>query len=450
MRKERKTLKVSFLSQNNGQLPWLPKNPRQWTQTDIDRTANSINEDEDFLEDRPLLVVPDVRKYVVFAGNLRLTAAKKEGITELPCVVYYPDTDDDHLTVKRRAMKDNGSFGSWDYDELANSWDDLPLTDFGVPAWDPDAFVGSSSGEGGAPNSGRTEGKDDDYDPDQKVEERVKRGEIWALGPHRLMCGDSTDADTVKKLMDGSLADMVFTDPPYGTTQLAWDKEPDLSKMFTCLISYSKDNAALLIFGTQPFVTDLINAKRDLFKYEIVWEKSQATGFFNAKKAPLRIHENIIVFYDRLPTYNPIKTIKEVHGKIGRKRCNSDYRKITGGFMGKVGLGKADTWEYIEDGTRYPTDVVKFSNWNGVRFGNKENAVVHPTQKPIPLADYFIKTYSNDGEIVLDIFGGSGTTLIASEQLGRKCYMMELDPHYCDVIIARWEKLTGKTAKKIS
>ena len=162
--------------------------------------------------------------------------------------------------------------------------------------------------------------------------------------------------------MGGALADMVFTDPPYGTTQLAWDKEPDLSKMFTCLISHSKNNAALLIFGTQPFVTDLINAKRDLFRYEIVWEKTQATGFFNAKKAPLRIHENIIVFYDRLPTYNPIKTIKEDHGEIGRKRVNSDYRKITGGFMGKVGLGKADTWEYIEDGTRYPTDVVKFSN----------------------------------------------------------------------------------------
>ena len=115
--------------------------------------------------------------------------------------------------------------------------------------------------------------------------------------------------------------------------------------------------------------------------------------------------------------------------------------------MGKVGLGKADTWEYIEDGTRYPTDVVKFSNWNGVSFGNKANAVVHPTQKPLQLADYFIKTYSNDGEIVLDLFGGSGTTLIACEQLGRKCRIMEIDPHYCDVIIARYEALTGKKAQ---
>ena len=118
--------------------------------------------------------------------------------------------------------------------------------------------------------------------------------------------------------------------------------------------------------------------------------------------------------------------------------------------MGKVGLGKADTWEYTEDGTRYPTDVIEFSNWNGALFGNTEEAVVHPTQKPVDLATYLISTYSNEGDLVLDAFGGSGTTIIAAEQLGRKCYMMELDPHYCDVIIARWEKLTGKKAVKIA
>ena len=162
MRKERKALKVSALSQNNGQLSWLPKNPRQWTQTDIDRTAKSIREDEDFLEDRPLLVVPDGKKYVVFAGNLRLTAAKKEGLAELPCVVYNPDTDEDHLTVKRRAMKDNGTFGAWDWDELANNWDDLPLTDWGVPAWPQENEAQRQMREGGLSSEGR-EG-DEGYD----------------------------------------------------------------------------------------------------------------------------------------------------------------------------------------------------------------------------------------------------------------------------------------------
>ena len=148
------TLKVSTLVQNNGQLGWLPKNPRQWTQTDIDRTAASIREDEDFLEDRPLLVVPkDAKTWVVFAGNLRLTAAKKIGLKEVPCIAYARETDEDDTTIKRRAMKDNGSFGAFDYDLLANEWDDLPLADFGVPVWDTSSDMkltteGRQGGEG--------------------------------------------------------------------------------------------------------------------------------------------------------------------------------------------------------------------------------------------------------------------------------------------------------------
>ena len=134
-------MKVSQLETNNGQLGWLPKNPRQWTQTDIDRTKASIQEDTDFLEDRPLLVCPGLAgKYVVFGGNLRLTAARSLKLKEVPVVVYCldeggPEQDEIRETIKRRAMKDNGSFGAWDYDALANEWDDLPLQDWGVPAW---------------------------------------------------------------------------------------------------------------------------------------------------------------------------------------------------------------------------------------------------------------------------------------------------------------------------
>ena len=136
MRKERTTLPVRSIQRNDGQLDWLPKNPRQWTKDDVERTAASIAEDPDFLEDRPLLVVPSGDEYVVFAGNLRREGAKKEKLTAVPAVVYYPDGDEDRQTIKRRAMKDNGSFGSWDFDELANGWDDLPLLEWGVPAWD--------------------------------------------------------------------------------------------------------------------------------------------------------------------------------------------------------------------------------------------------------------------------------------------------------------------------
>jgi len=140
MRKERATLKVSAIVANEGQLPWLPANPRQWTQTDIDRTRNSILEDPDFLDDRPLLVVPmpDGKTWLVFAGNLRREGAKSGKVKEVPVVIYYPETDADHETIKRRALKDNGSFGDWDFDALANEWDDMNLQDFGVPAWDPE------------------------------------------------------------------------------------------------------------------------------------------------------------------------------------------------------------------------------------------------------------------------------------------------------------------------
>ena len=136
MRKERATIKVSAIVPNEGQIPWLPKNPRQWTQTDIDRTRNSILEDPDFLEDRPLLVVPfDEKTWLVFAGNLRREGAKSGKVKEVPVIIYHPETEEDRETIKRRAMKDNGSYGSWDYDILANEWDNEPLGDWGVPAW---------------------------------------------------------------------------------------------------------------------------------------------------------------------------------------------------------------------------------------------------------------------------------------------------------------------------
>ena len=138
MKKERTNLELRTIKRNDGQLEWLPRNPRQWTQTDIDNTARSIAEDEDFLEDRPLLVVPNGDEYIVFAGNLRREGAKKQKMKTVPAVVYHPETDEDRLTVKRRAMKDNGSYGAWDYDALANEWDDLPLADWGVPSWNDD------------------------------------------------------------------------------------------------------------------------------------------------------------------------------------------------------------------------------------------------------------------------------------------------------------------------
>ena len=138
MKKEKLTLAPAKLLANTGELVWLPRNPRQWKQDDIDKTSRSIAEDPDFLEDRPVLAVPsDDGKFVVFAGNLRLTAAKSISLASIPVVVYTPETEADRETIKRRALKDNGSFGDWDWDILANEWEG-PFNDWGIPAWDPE------------------------------------------------------------------------------------------------------------------------------------------------------------------------------------------------------------------------------------------------------------------------------------------------------------------------
>jgi hypothetical protein len=193
MKKEKIVVKISKLANNSGQLDWLPKNPRQWTQSDIDRTKKSIEEDPDFLEDRPLLVTAEM---IVFGGNLRLTAARSLKMKEVPAVVYTPENEEDKETIKRRTIKDNGSFGAWDYDALANEWDNGRLPDWGVPVWEME--------QEGKQEEERKEVNEDDFDEEKDgILVRCKPGDIWQLGDHRLMCGDSTDLETVKTLMGG-------------------------------------------------------------------------------------------------------------------------------------------------------------------------------------------------------------------------------------------------------
>lgn len=166
MNKARLNIATSKLVGNSGQLDWLPRNPRTWTLGDVNRTVKSITTDPDFLEDRPLLAVPAEsgkgERYIVFAGNLRLKACKESLVKTAPVVVYFPETDEDRETVKRRAMLDNGSFGSWDYDALANEWDDLPLVDLGIPAWEPE--------QDWQKNGLSTEGREGDEDYDEFVD----------------------------------------------------------------------------------------------------------------------------------------------------------------------------------------------------------------------------------------------------------------------------------------
>lgn len=185
-------ISIKRLHPNEGQIPGLPSNPRQWTQTEIDKIAKSLKETPELFEARPVIVMPFQGEYVILGGNLRYEGCKKNKEKDLPCFVLPETTSVEKM--KEIVIKDNGTFGGWDYDALANEWDDLALTDWGVPTWDMEQEADA------APQ----EAQEDDFDEGQdEIHIRCKKGEIWQLGEHRLMCGDSTDLESVTKLMGG-------------------------------------------------------------------------------------------------------------------------------------------------------------------------------------------------------------------------------------------------------
>ena len=186
-------IRLTDLEQNKGQVEGLPSNPREWTRTDLDHLITSIKETPELLEARGLIVYPHEGKYIILGGNMRFSALREMNEVDAPCYVMPSDTPIEKL--REIIIKDNGAFGSWDYDMLANEWDDLPLSDWGVPAWDTENLE-----EVSAPK----EVHEDDFDETKDhIEVRCKRGDVWQLGEHRLMCGDSVSLEDVKKLMGG-------------------------------------------------------------------------------------------------------------------------------------------------------------------------------------------------------------------------------------------------------
>ncbi|WP_373069852.1 site-specific DNA-methyltransferase [Sulfurimonas sp.] len=188
--------------------------------------------------------------------------------------------------------------------------------------------------------------------------------------------------------------DLILCDLPYGTTKNKWDSVIDLEKLWEQYERIIKDDGAILLFAQSPFDKVLACSNMKLFRHEWIWEKPEATGFLNAEKMPMKAHENILVFYKSLPTYNPIKT--KGHKKESKKESKAKCKMSTS--YGK----QLYTKDYCST-ERYPRSVIKFSK-------DKQIEHLHPTQKPLALIEYFIKTYSNEGEIVLDNCVGSGTT----------------------------------------
>ena len=222
----------------------------------------------------------------------------------------------------------------------------------------------------------------------------------------------------MKRLDDGSV-DAIICDPPFQTTASPFDIRLPMEEMWTQFNRVTKPNAAIVLFSQLPFAVDLINANRKMFRYEWVWEKTVACGFLNAKRMPLRAHENILVFYRRLPTYNP----QWREGKPYTCARNSEpgdgvYRQRKGGVP------------TVNDGKHYyPRDVVKFTSVHSL---HKTEPRVHPTQKPVALMEFLVKTYTNEYEIVLDATMGSGSTGVACMNTRRRFIGFEKEQKFFD------------------
>jgi len=375
-----------------------PKNPRLIKDGKFQKLVTSIKEFPDMLNKRPLIVFTDVdNKYVVLGGNMRLKACKEIGLKEIPIIIADEWTEEQKNEF---LIKDNVGFGEWDWDSLANEWDVEKLQDWGL-----DLPVNLSVQE--------LEAEEDNYEIPNEINTDIVLGDLFEIGEHRLLCGDSTDSDQLAKLMNGQKANMVFTDPPYlmdfdgGMTT---NKEGNWTKSFNSSHGGIKNDK--MDKSKEADFLDGINSNIQLF----------TTGSFYICFYRLKLGD-YFASMDRtgLKTRTLITWNKGNH-----TMSNSDYwSKCEHIFYG-----------WIDEHNFYGGN--DYDIWDIARTQKND---LHPTMKPIPLCEKAINNSSKENQIVFDLFLGSGSTMVASQQLKRKCYGMELDPKYCQVIIDRMKKL---------
>jgi DNA modification methylase len=346
-----------------------PDNPRLIKDVKFKKLVQSIKDFPEMLEKRPIIVNKDL---VCLGGNMRLKAAREAGLKEVWIDIA------DWLEEKQREfiIKDNSGFGEWDWDILANEWDQNKLNDWGLDL--PTMF------------DEEIEVEEDDYTEPNDLKVDVVLRDLIEIGEHRLLCGDSTDSDQVTKLMNGEKADMVFTDPPYGMNAVS--KSGVLSK------NYSGD-----ILGD-----DNTDAARDSFN--LIYSK----------------------FPDALHIW---------WGANYYSSCLPDSECWI-------------VWDKNNGGSDQTDCELAWSNARSVvrqytKASEKTNRV-HPTQKPVDLISWSVNRFKSDSKLIGDFFLGSGATMVAAHQLKRKCYGMELDPKYCQVIIDRMKKLDSNLEIKIN
>ena len=336
-------------------------NPRVIKDDKFKKLVKSIQEFPQMLEIRPIVVNDQM---VVLGGNMRLKASIEAGLTEVPVIKassLTPEQQNEFI------IKDNVGFGEWEWDVLANEWDVEKLTEWGldIPDYQPKVL----------------EAEEDDFEVPDEVQTDIVLGDLFEIGEHRLLCGDSTDSDHVAKLMNGQKADMVFTDPPYGMNAV------------------SKSGVLKEKYGTDILGDSDTNAAKDSFNL-----------IYSLYPDALHIWWGANYYSSCLPD----------------SECWIVWDKNNGG---------SDQTDCELAWCNARSVVRQFT-----KASEKTNRV-HPTQKPIELISWAVNKFADNSKLISDYFLGSGATMVASHQLKRKCYGMELDPKYCQVIVDRMKKL---------
>ena len=351
----------------------------------------------------------------IISGNQRTQVLMDMGYKKIKVV----QIDIDKTKEKALNIALNKITGEWDYSMLGDLLLDLDSLNYDLE------LTGFDIGEIEdimAPIEEEKEVVEDDFDIEPPEEPKAKYGDIYQLGSHRLMCGDSTKEEDVAKLMNGNKADMVFTDPPYGMNlDTDYSKLPENKE-------FEKEKGIKGGKTYKPVIGD-----NDDFKDELV------TTIFNNFDYCKEIFVWGGDYYPEL-----LKDYKKGNYIVWDKKSNEGMEN------NNFDRTLSSNFELCWSKKKHKKDIVRIL-WVSA-FGTEQefdHKRVHPTQKPTKLSRWFIDKYSDEGNLIVDIYGGSGSTLIACEQLNRNCYMMELDPHYIDVIIQRWENFTGKKAIKI-
>lgn len=367
------------------------KNPRNNDKA-VESTANSIKE---FGWQQPIVVD---KNNIIIVGHTRLKAAQKLNLEVVPVVVA-DNLSEEQVKAYRLADNKTGELADWDMAMLSEELEgiaDLDMGDFGFELAEDEAEV-----------------IDDDFEEELPEEPTSKLGQIYRLGNHRLMVGDSTDTKQVAALMGGQEADLLLTDPPYNVAYTGKTKEA---------MTIQNDHQEADEF--YDFLFKVFNAAKDNMKmgaaFYVWYASAEVVNFVSSLNASgMEVREELIWRKNSMV--------------LGRQDYQWQHEPCLYGWN----EGASHAW-YSD---RKQTTVMNFDRPTASK--------LHPTMKPVPLFDYQIKNSSKQGDAVLDLFGGSGTTMIACEQDGRHAYLMELDPKYADVIIKRWEEFTGKKAELV-